>query len=121
MGRIQARIRAAGSQAEAAGAAWESAFLKALEETDAALDTLAALRRVATTADQAAATAATLADLSETRQRAGQDSRIAAALAREQALRTQSQQVRATSAMRSAWIDVQVALGAGWRDQGVQR
>ncbi|PZR80300.1 MAG: hypothetical protein DI537_39775, partial [Stutzerimonas stutzeri] len=121
MGRIRARIRAAGSQAEAAGAAWESAFLKALEETDAALDTLAALRRVATTADQAAATAATLADLSETRQRAGQDSRIAAALAREQALRTQSQQVRATSAMRSAWIDVQVALGAGWRDQGVQR
>ncbi|MBP7159331.1 MAG: efflux transporter outer membrane subunit [Thermomonas sp.] len=121
MARIRARIRAAGSHAEAASANWESAFLKALEETDAALDTLAALRRVATTADQAAATATTLADLSETRQRAGQDSRIAAALAREQALRTQSQQVRATSAMRSAWIDVQVALGAGWRDQGVRR
>ncbi len=119
MARIRARIRAAGAQAEAAGAAWESVFLKALEETDAALDSLAALRRVAATADRAAATATALADLAEARRRAGQDSIVTATLARDQALRSESQQVRAASAMRAAWIDVQVALGAGWWDQGL--
>lgn len=80
MERIHARIRSAGSQAQAAGATWEATVLKAVEETDAALDGLAAARRAAMAAGEAAVTMHRLADLSQARQRTGQDSMIAASL-----------------------------------------
>lgn len=116
MTRIRARIRAAGSEAQAAGATWESAFLKAIEETDSALDGLAATRRAAMAMAQRTATAENLARLAQQRFQAGQDSALTALQAQDMALATQAEKARSKAAMRAAWINVQVALGAGWRD-----
>lgn len=117
MERTRARIRAAGEQAVAAGALWESAFMRALEETDAALDTFAAARKAATIASSAVENAEKLAELGKLRYETGQESMIAAMLSSDQALRAQLQNVRASGFVRSAWVDVQIALGAGWRKE----
>lgn len=118
MARIRARIRAAGAEAEAAGAAWETAFLGALEETDAALDAYSAQQRAVQAAKAARDSAERVAILAEQRASVGQDSRIAALLARAEALGSAAAWQRSAGALRSAWINTQVALGAGWRDRG---
>lgn len=118
MARIRARIRAAGAEAEAAGAAWETAFLSALEETDAALDAYSAQQRAVEATKAARDSAERVANLAEQRASVGQDSRITALLARAEALGTAAAWQRSAGALRSAWINTQVALGAGWRDRG---
>lgn len=116
MDRIRARIRAEGASAEAAGARWEASFMKALEETDAALDLFDAARRTAAMARDDLALATRLAELAGTRHRAGQDSYLKAAMRRDARLVAANQTLRAETAALSAWIDVQTALGAGWRN-----
>jgi NodT family efflux transporter outer membrane factor (OMF) lipoprotein len=118
MDRIRARIRAAGAEAQAAGASWEAAFLKAIEETDNALDVLASTRRAALAMDQQAQAAQAMAELADQRTKAGHDSELDAMAARSRALTAQEGSIRMQGALRSAWINAQVALGAGWRDAG---
>lgn len=113
--RIRARIGAAGAQANAAAAKWESTYLKAIEETDAALDQLAAARD----AWSRSRDASQLADREQTRsaQRLaqGQDSRIAHSAIADKALAARLRETDARTAALLAWVNVQVAFGAGWR------
>ena len=116
MGRIRARIRAEGAAAEAAGARWEASFMRALEETDAALDLYDSAKKTALVANKDLALATQLADFSATRHRAGEDSYLKTAISRDARLVAANDALRADTAALSAWIDVQTALGAGWRN-----
>ena len=114
MTRIRARIRAAGAQADAAAAAWEGAFLRAIEETDASLDLLAAARRSWLLAADAEALAAQEQARSALRLKAGQDSRLADLQVRDRAAAAQQRAAEARAAALQAWVNVQIAFGAGW-------
>ncbi|MBJ7438024.1 MAG: TolC family protein [Sphingopyxis sp.] len=116
MDRIRARIRSEGAMAEAAGAHWESIFMTALEETDAALDGLKAARETAGIAGEDLTRATQLADMAQVRHRAGQDSFLMLAASRDRQLIAATGALHAEHAALSAWIDLQTALGAGWRD-----
>lgn len=115
MGRIKARIRVAGGQAEAAAAAWESTFLRAIEETDSSLDQLAAARRSWSAAEAAHGLAKSERERSALRFAAGQDSRLADLQVAERRLAAQLREVEARTAALQSWVNVQVAFGAGWR------
>lgn len=115
MGRIRARIRSEGAMAEAAGARWESTFMKALEETDAALDIFAAANRTAAVAREDQARAAQLAEAARTRRQAGQDSYLSELVRQHERLNAADAALHADRSVLSAWIDVQTALGAGWQ------
>ena len=118
MGRIRARIRAAGAQADAAAATWESAFLNAIEETDASLDQLAAAREAWRRSVEARALGEDALARSATRLERGHDSRIAHLQVTDRALALRLQESDARAAALLAWINVQIAFGAGWRVNG---
>jgi NodT family efflux transporter outer membrane factor (OMF) lipoprotein len=118
MGRIRARIHAAGAQADAAAATWESVFLKALEETDASLDQLAASREAWNLSASARALADQELARSAVRFERGHDSRLAHLQVRERALALQLRESEARAAALLAWTNVQIAFGAGWQIAG---
>lgn len=121
MDRVRSRIRAAGAQAQAAGATWEDVFLKALEETDAALDGFAASRQKMKNMLDIAQAKEQTAKLSSARLAAGQDSILQATQAQELALGAQSDAESARNTALSSWISAQIALGAGWRMEEPQK
>lgn len=114
--RIRARIRAAGAQADAAAASWESTYLKAIEETDAALDQLAAAREAWTRTLDASKLADQEQARSAQRLAQGQDSRLVHTAIADKALATRLRETEARTAALLAWVNVQVAFGAGWRE-----
>ena len=59
-----------------------------------------------------------MAEPADQRTKAGHDSELDAMAARSRALTAQEGSIRIQGALRSAWSDAQVALGAGWRDAG---
>lgn len=115
MERIRTRIRASGHKAEAAGATWEAATLRAVEETDRALDGYAATRRIMARAETADADARRMANGAAARQAAGLASKLEAMRIRDEALASRSALNSAIQAARQAWVECQIALGAGWR------
>lgn len=115
MERTRARIRAAGHKAQAAGANWEAATLRAVEETDRALDSYAAARRIIARAEAAESDAQRVAKGASDRARAGLASKVELARVRDEALASRSALDTARQAARSAWVECQIALGAGWR------
>lgn len=118
MGRIRARIRSAGAQADAAAATWESQFLKAIEETDASLDQLAASREAWTVALEVQRVAEQELGRSATRFAQGLDSRVAHLQLSDRTLSVKLRETEARAAALLAWVNVQIAFGAGWRMEG---
>jgi NodT family efflux transporter outer membrane factor (OMF) lipoprotein len=114
MVRIRARIRAAGAQADAAAATWESAYLKAIEETDASLDLLAASRHSWNLSLEARSLAEQELKRSVRRMELGHDSRIANLQVNDRTLAARLRETEARSAALLAWVNVQIAFGAGW-------
>lgn len=118
--RIQAGVRAADAEAEAATAAWGQAILVALEEADGALDAWRTARSSARAVRTAADHARVEASATRARARAGAATPLDLALAEAALLSTELALVNAEAAERDAWAQAHLALGAGWRPEAEQ-
>jgi outer membrane protein TolC len=115
MGRMRARIRAAGAEADAAAVMWESAFLNAIEETDTALDQLASARRAWQLTRDALFASDQQLSRGTARFAAGQESQVSQQFASDRLLAAKSREAEARSVAMLAWLNVQIAFGAGWK------
>ncbi len=119
LARTRAAIAASEATAEAALAAWEQATLQALEEADAAIDGWAAERAAAASAARSAAAAQRAAAALRTRQERGLASPLDVGRAEVERLLADAAAFEGAMATTHAWINVHLALGAGWRDDGL--
>jgi NodT family efflux transporter outer membrane factor (OMF) lipoprotein len=119
LARTRARIAASQAGAEAALAEWEHATLLALEEADAAIDGWAAGRIAAASASRAAVAAGRTADATRMRLDRGLASPLDVGRAEVERLLAEADAFEAGIATTHAWVNAHLALGAGWRDIGL--
>ncbi|MFM8821650.1 MAG: efflux transporter outer membrane subunit [Phenylobacterium sp.] len=114
LGRLNAGVRAADADHEAAAAQWARAVLTALEEADGAIDAWRAARATAHASRGAAAEAEMEASAARTRAGAGAATALDLALSEAALLSAQVTSATADAAERMAWAEAHLALGAGW-------
>ncbi len=115
--RVRAQVKAADAHAEAAFAAYEQTVLVALEETRTALSAYGRERVRFNALNAAAATAREAASLARERFDAGADDFIDVLDAEGRQLAAEASLAESQSAVASRYINVYLALGAGWRSE----
>ncbi len=115
--RVRAQVKAADARADAAFAAYEQTVLVALEETRTALSAYGRERVRFNALNAAAATAREAADLARDRYDAGADDFIDVLDAQGRQLAAEASLAESQSAVASRFINVYLALGAGWRSE----
>lgn len=115
LGRVRARLRAAGARSEAALAAYEQAVLLALEETDNALVQYVQARFRAERLRIAALASEDAAQLARVRYQYGVDSFLTVLDAERRLLEVQDQLALGETESGLALVAVYKALGGGWQ------
>ncbi|MEQ8936422.1 MAG: TolC family protein [Amphiplicatus sp.] len=115
--RVRAQVKAADARADAAFAAYEQTVLVALEETRTALSAYGRERVRFNALNAAAATAREAAVLARERYDAGADDFIDVLDAEGRQLAAEASLAESQSAVASRFINVYLALGAGWRTE----
>lgn len=115
--RVRAQVKAADARADAAFAAYEQTVLTALEETQTALSAYGRERVRFEALNQAAATARESAELARERYDAGADDFIDVLDAEGRRLAAEAALAESQTAVASRFINVYLALGAGWRSK----
>ncbi|MEQ8178475.1 MAG: efflux transporter outer membrane subunit [Amphiplicatus sp.] len=115
--RVRAQVKAADARADAAFAAYEQTVLVALEETRTALSAYGRERVRFNALNAAAATAREAAVLARERFDAGADDFIDVLDAEGRQLAAEASLAESQSAVASRYINVYLALGAGWRSE----
>ncbi|MCZ8063591.1 TolC family protein [Silanimonas sp.] len=119
LARTRARIAASEAGAEAALAEWEHATLRALEEADAAIDGWTAERTALASAASAAAASERAAAAAHTRLARGLASPLDVSRAEVERLLAEADAFERGVSTTHAWVNAHLALGAGWRDSGL--
>ena len=114
-GRIRAQIRAADARADGAGAAYEAAIVKALNESEAAANRFAASVASIETVRSALASQRDSYRLARMLFEKGETSRIDAAQARIRLAAIERQEAEARAGRTLAAIALYKALGGGWQ------
>jgi NodT family efflux transporter outer membrane factor (OMF) lipoprotein len=113
--RLRRELRAAGAFADAAFAEYEQTVLRALEETQTALDAHAAANRELAAQQRRAQASADAAGVVFVQHREGLVDSLARTLADRDAIAGALDANRALTAQRLAVVDVYRALGGGWQ------
>ena len=113
--RLRRELRAAGALADAAFAEYEQTVLRALEETQTALDAHAAANRDLAAQQRRAQASADAAGVVFVQHREGLVDSLARTLADRDAIAGALDANRALTAQRLAIVDVYRALGGGWQ------
>jgi NodT family efflux transporter outer membrane factor (OMF) lipoprotein len=113
-GTLRANIRAADARADAAGAAYETAVLTALSDSETALNRYAAAERTLEDREVARQQTQTALMLARQRYRAGEDDLIVLLDAQSAYSTSEQQSIAAHAAVLSSLISLYKALGGGW-------
>lgn len=114
LGRVRARIDVAKAQTQAALAAYESAVLTALEETEGALVSYGYARSRRATLEEAAAASSKAADLARQRFEGGLADFLNVLDAEREALTAQDSLAQSRTQTATSLVAVYKALGGGW-------
>lgn len=114
LGRVRARVEAAGANADAQLAAYEQAVLRALEETENALVDYARARNREARLQVAAGANAEAVELARIRYRSGADDFLSVLDAERRLFETQDQLAAASVETSLAFVSLYKALGGGW-------
>ncbi len=114
LGRVAARIRAAGARADAELARYEETILAALEETENALVTFGRARARRDALVEGVRASERAAALAEARYQGGADDYLSSLLAQRTVLSLQLQLAQSQTETVTALIALYKALGGGW-------
>lgn len=117
LGRVRARIDVAKAQTQAALAAYESAVLTALEETEGALVTYGYARSRRATLEEAAAASSKAANLARQRFEGGLADFLNVLDAERDALSVQDSLAQSRTQTATSLVAVYKALGGGWTQE----
>jgi NodT family efflux transporter outer membrane factor (OMF) lipoprotein len=113
-GRVRAQIRAADARADAAAAAYETAVLTALSDSETAINRYAAASAARRDRAVARTQAAVSLDLARQRYQAGEDDLLTLLSAQSEFSAAEQADLSARAAELSALISLYKALGGGW-------
>jgi len=118
LGRVKAAIASADAASEIAAAQWQQTLLVAVEEADGAIDSWVAARKAVDATRRAETAASILLEAARSRQRAGAAPAFVLAQAEADQLAARIALAGAEATERDAWASANLALGAGWHEEG---
>jgi NodT family efflux transporter outer membrane factor (OMF) lipoprotein len=113
-GSLRANVRAADARADAAGAAYESAVLTALSDSETALNRFAAAQQTRGDRELARRQSEAALTLARQRYRAGEDDLIVLLNAQSAYSASEQQSIAADAGVLNSMVSLYKALGGGW-------